>query len=221
VPDAPTFTWDPLGNWNAVKLLPGKVFQDSSLRKVRLWSAGDPISWVTGLYALIICLLLATPTFLFALQSSVDAKRAAEAQAAKAVAQAQAVTAQAARNAAQVQVLSARTSQIQALVGSISNGCSGGPHGVPPTSWGGLQSHGNNAVNELNEAKLALANGQTSDAVQKINSAQVALDALVNGLHQSCSGAAHGEDPTSYGNYLAIRDTIKGSLDELKRSLGS
>jgi hypothetical protein len=104
---------------------------------------------------------------------------------------------------------------------SISNGCSGGPHGVPPTAWVNLQPHGNNAVNALNEAKVALAKGQTSNALQQINSAQGELDALVDGLHQSCSGGAHGEDPTSYPAYLLIRTTVKGSLDELKRSLGS
>ena len=147
-PDAPKFTWDPLGNWEMVKVLPANEFQRSRLRKWRLWSLGDPVSWVTGLYALFICLLLATPTLLFALQSSVEATRAAEAanvaaaaQAAKAIAQAEVATAQAARDAARAQVLSGAISQIQTLMASMSQGCPGGAHGVPPVNWTGLQSH--------------------------------------------------------------------------------
>jgi hypothetical protein len=46
-PDAPKFTWDPLGNWQMVEALPAYHFQRSRLRKWRLWSPGDPISWVT------------------------------------------------------------------------------------------------------------------------------------------------------------------------------
>ncbi|HXW69825.1 MAG TPA: patatin-like phospholipase family protein [Methylocella sp.] len=217
--DAPKFTWDPLGNWEVVKGLRADEFQRSRLRKWRLWSPGDPISWITGFYALFICLLLATPTVLFALRSSIDAKRAAEAQAANAKAQALADTAKAARDAAQVQVLSAAILQTQTLMLSMNAGCSGGAHGMPPVNWNNLQPHGNSAVNALNEAKLALAKGQTSDAVQQISSAQGELEALVNGAHNNCSGG--GVDPVSYGNYQSIRDRVKASLDELKHSLGS
>jgi hypothetical protein len=185
-----------------VKVLPANEFQRSRLRKWRLWSLGDPVSWVTGLYALFICLLLATPTLLFALQSSVEATRAAEAanvaaaaQPAKAIAQAEVATAQAARDAARAQVLSGAISQIQTLMASMSQGFPGGAHGVPPVNWTGLQSHGNKAVNALNEAKLALARGQTWNAVQQISSAEGEFDALVNGLHNSCSGAPPGRIP--------------------------
>ena len=80
-PDAPKFTWNPLGNWETVKRLPASDFQKSRLRKWRLWSPDDPVSWVTGVYAVFICLLLATPTFFFALQSSVQAQKAVEARA--------------------------------------------------------------------------------------------------------------------------------------------
>ena len=57
-PDAPKFTWNPLGNWETVKGLPASDFQKSRLRKWRLWSPDDPVSWVTGVYAVFICLLL-------------------------------------------------------------------------------------------------------------------------------------------------------------------
>jgi uncharacterized protein YukE len=220
VPDAPRFTWDPLGNWEAVKKLPANHFQRSRLRKWRLWSLTDPISWITGLYALFICLLLATPTLLFALQSSIQAQIAAEATAATAKADAERATAHAQRAAAQTQVLSVIISQIQNLMVSMSQGCSGGASGVPPVNWQAKQQPGNAAVNALNEAKLALARGQTSDVVRQINSAKDALDALVNGLQRSCSGGASGENPVSYNAYLSVRNTLKGNLDELMRSLG-
>ena len=76
-------------------------------------------------------------------------------------------------------------------------------------------------MNALNEAKLSLAKRQTSEAAQQINSAQAELDALVNGLHNSCSGGPHGEDPTSFGNYLAVRARIQEGLTQLKGSLGN
>jgi predicted acylesterase/phospholipase RssA len=228
MPDAPRFTWDPLGNWEAVKKLPANHFQRSRLRKWRLLSPTDPISWITGLYALFICLLLATPTLLFALQSSIQAQIAVEATAAtakaeaeRAAAQAQKAVAQAQRAAAQTQVLSGIIYQIQNLMVSMSQGCSGGASGVPPLNWQARQQPGNAAVNALNEAKLALARGQTSDVVRQINSAKDALDALVNGLQRSCSGGASGENPVSYNAYSSVRNTLKGNLDELMRSLGS
>ncbi|MDJ0448817.1 patatin-like phospholipase family protein [Methylocystis sp. JR02] len=225
--DAPKFAWDPLGNWEVVKALPAIELQRSRLRKWRLWSGGDPISWITGFYALFICLLLATPTLLFALQSSVDAKRAAEAvdaaaaaEAAKAVAQAQAATAKVARDAAQAQVLSGTISRIQNLMVSLSQGCSGGPHGVPPVNWTDLQPHGNAAVNALTAAKVALAQGQTENVLQQIDSAERELVALVNGVHNNCSGGAHGEDPPGFNRYTSERDRLKETLDVLKLSLG-
>jgi Patatin-like phospholipase len=228
-PDVPQFTWDPLKNWNAVKGLPAKQFRLSTERRWRLWSPDDPVSWVTGLYAVFVCLLLATPTLVFALQSSIDAQKAAEAakatfaaRAAKDAAQAQAATAQAAKAAAQMQLLGAAVFQIQTLMASASSGCSGGPHGVPPEpGWPGLQAHGNNAVNALNEAKLSLARRQIPETAQQINSAQSELDALVNGLHKSCSGGSSGEDPTSYGDYQAARARIQEGLSQLKGALGN
>jgi predicted acylesterase/phospholipase RssA len=227
-PDAPKFTWDPLGNWEVVKGLSASVFQRSRLRKWRLWSLRDPVSWVTGLYGIFICLLLAAPTLLFALQSSLEAtnaakaqKAAAEAQAAKAIAQARVTTAQAARDAAQVQVLSVAISQIQTLMASMNLACPGGAHGVPPLNWTGLQSHGDKAVNALNEAKLALARGQQSDAARQISSAEGEFEALVSGLHNNCSGGSSGIDPVGYNAFTSTSAAVKGNLDELKRSLGS
>jgi predicted acylesterase/phospholipase RssA len=227
-PSARQFTWDPLRNWSAVQFIPAKELESSTERKWRIWSASDPVSWVTTLYAVFVCLLLATPTILLARQSSIDAERAAVAaqaeavaQVAKAVAQAQATAAQTARNAAQVQALAAAVFQIQTLMGSASKGCSGGPSGIPPEpGWPGLQVRGNNAVNALNEAKLSLARRQTAEAAQQINSGQAELDAFVNGLHNSCSGGSQGRDPTSYGDYRAVRDRIQEGLTQLKGSLG-
>jgi hypothetical protein len=193
-PEAPKFTWDPLGNWEVVKAMPANEFRRSRVRKWRLWSVGDPISWVTGLYTLSICLLLATPTLLFA-------QRSAEAI------------------IAQAEVLVAATTQTQNLIVSMSEGCSGGPHGVPPVNWGALQAHGNKAVNALNDAKLATTRGQTSVALQEISFAEGELDALVNGVHNACSGGANGEDPPGYNRYTSERASVKGKLDVLKTSL--
>jgi predicted acylesterase/phospholipase RssA len=228
-PNAPRFTWDPLKNWSRVKGLAAKELQVSFQRKWRLWSADDRVSWATAAYGVFVFLLLATPTVVLALQSSIATQRAAEAakaevaaRAAKDVAQAQAATAQAAKINAQMLVLGAAVSQIQGLMTSASTGCSGGPHGVPPEpGWPNLQPRGNNAVNSLNEAKLSLSRRQTSEALQQINSGQAELDAFVNGLHKSCSGGSSGEDPTSFGEYLKVRARIQDDLNQLKGSLAN
>jgi hypothetical protein len=129
------------------------------------------------------------------------------------------VAAQDANSAAQT-VLSNATSQIQNMVISMSQGCSGGAHGVPPVSWGALQPHGNSAVNALTAARLALSQGQTANAVQQINIAESELDTLLNGVHNSCSGGAHGEDPVGMSGYLAIKASVQGRLDTVKIFLG-
>jgi hypothetical protein len=122
---------------------------------------------------------------------------------------------------AQGQVLSAAILQIQTLMGWMSNACSGGAHGVPPVNWTALQAHGNKALNALNEAKLALARGQTIGAVQQISSAQGELDALVNDLRKSCPGGVSGVDPNGYNEVALARGAmLKRNLDELKHSLG-
>lgn len=139
---------------------------------------------------------------------------------AKADAQAQVATAQTGGDVAQGQVLSAAMLQIQKLLGPYGNACSGGAHGVPPANWTALQAYGNRALNALNEAKLALAKGQTSSAVQQISSAQGDLDALVNGLRKSCAGGDSGQDPIGYNEVASSSALLKKSLDELKRSLG-
>jgi predicted acylesterase/phospholipase RssA len=199
-PNPETFSWDPLRNWDAVKALSAEEFRAAKFRRWRLWSPADPISWFTGLYALFVCLLLAVPTILFALQSSADAQRAV---------------------VARQQVLTSAILQTQAIMASAGNGCSGGPSGVPPEpGWPNLQLRANNAVNALNDAKVLLANDLASDAVLKINSAESELDAFVNGLHQSCSGGAHGLDPNGYASYQNTRAAVKQSLEDLKRSLG-
>lgn len=102
---------------------------------------------------------------------------------------------------------------------SMSAGCSGGRSGVPPVNWGSLQASGNSAVNAFNAAKLAVAKGEPSIAVQQISSGVGALDGLVNGARNNCSGGASGVDPVSYGNYLALRDTIKAKLEVVRELL--
>jgi hypothetical protein len=102
---------------------------------------------------------------------------------------------------------------------SMSQGCSGGAHGVPPVNWGSLQAHGNSAVNALNAIKLALANDQTADAKRHVDSARDELDALVNGAHNSCSGGRSGEDPVYYGSYQTVRAAVRAKLDVISELL--
>jgi hypothetical protein len=129
------------------------------------------------------------------------------------------VAAQDANSGAQT-VLSQATSQIQNMVISISEGCSGGPHGVPPVNWAQLQPRGNSAVNALTAARLALSQGQTANALQQINIAQGELDALLNGVRGNCSGGAHGQDPVGMSGYLATKASVQGRLDTVKIFLG-
>jgi predicted acylesterase/phospholipase RssA len=210
--DAPKFSWDPLGNWDVVRVLPANEFQRSRLRKWRLWSLSDPISWITGLYALFICLLLLSPTLLFAVHSSVQTQRAVEAtQRAKEATTAAAI--------AQIGILTDAMSQTQNLMESISQGCPGGAHGVPPVNWASLQQPGNMALNALNEARLALVRNYTMRAKEQIIFAQGQLEALVNGVHNDCSGGASGQDPVAYKAYTASIAELKERLDLLMRSL--
>jgi hypothetical protein len=135
------------------------------------------------------------------------------------------VAAQDANRAAQT-VLSAARSQIQNMVISMSEGCSGGAHGVPPVSWAQLQPHANSAVNALNDAVLALSQGQAlsqsqkENALQQINIAQGELDALLNGVRGNCSGGAHGVDPVGMSAYLATKAAVQARLDTVKIFLG-
>src|SRR5262249_9752851 len=85
-------------------------------------------------------------------------------------------------------VLSDVISETQNMMVSMSQGCSGGAHGVPPVNWDSLQTHGNSAVTALYAIKLALANNQTADARRQVDSAGNELDELVNGAHNNCSG---------------------------------
>jgi hypothetical protein len=117
-------------------------------------------------------------------------------------------------------LLGQATSQIQNMIISMSGGCSGGAHGVPPVNWAQLQPHGDSAVNALTAAKLALAQGQTAKALQQINTAESELDALVDGVHGNCSGGAHGQDPVGMGGFLAIRAVVQGRLNDVRSFLG-
>jgi hypothetical protein len=113
-------------------------------------------------------------------------------------------------------VLSQATSQIQSMVISMSEGCSGGPHGVPPVSWAQLQPHGNSAVNALSAASVDLANKDKEKALQQINIAEGELDSLLNGVRGNCSGGAHGIDPVGISAYLATKAAVQGRLDDVK-----
>jgi hypothetical protein len=69
-------------------------------------------------------------------------------------------------------ILAEAIPQIQGLMTSMSQGCSGGSNGVPPVNWGGLQGQGNAAVNAFQNARVALARGDRATAVQQINAGQ-------------------------------------------------
>jgi hypothetical protein len=117
------------------------------------------------------------------------------------------------------QILGEAIPALQNQMVSMSQGCSGGSNGVPPLNWGALQGHGNAAVNAFSAARISLATNQTSNAVQQINFGLGELDVLVNGLNGNCSGGAHGEDPVSYGNYVAARNNLKSQLQTAIRFL--
>jgi hypothetical protein len=85
--------------------------------------------------------------------------------------------------------------QLQNTMASISQGCSGGPSGEPPLNWQDRQKPGNSAVQAFSAARAALATGQTSVAVQLINSGLSRWDTLINSLAKSCSGARTGRIP--------------------------
>lgn len=129
------------------------------------------------------------------------------------------VAAQNANRPAQTVVSNAK-SQIQDMVISMSQGCSGGAHGVPPLNWAALQPHANSAVNALDAAVTALSHDLKADALRQINIAEGELDALLNGVHNNCSGGAHGEDPVGMSGYLAIKASVQGRLDTVKIFLG-
>ena len=117
-------------------------------------------------------------------------------------------------------VLSQARSEIQKMVISMSEGCSGGARGVPPVNWAQLQPHANSAVNALDDAVTALSHDQKPNALQQINIAESELDKLLNGVRGNCSGGAHGEDPVGMSGYLAIKASVRGRLDTLKIFLG-
>jgi hypothetical protein len=123
-------------------------------------------------------------------------------------------------NAVAMKKLDDATSRLQNMVISMSMGCGGGPHGVPPVNWGNLQPHGNAAVNSLTAAHVSLAQSKTADALQQISAAEPELDALVNGIHNNCSGGCCGIDPTYFASYLATRDVVKQELGDVRDFLG-
>jgi hypothetical protein len=110
-------------------------------------------------------------------------------------------------------VLNDAISQTQNMVVSMSQGCSGGAHGVPPVNWSGLQENANLAIDALKGVKSALTSGQTTEARQQLQFAGKKLDVLVNGVHNNCSGGASGVDPVYYDRYQAIRAAVRAKLD--------
>jgi hypothetical protein len=113
-------------------------------------------------------------------------------------------------------VLSQAKSQIQSMVISMSEGCSGGAHGVPPVSWLALQPHGDSAVNALSDASVDLADKDKAKALQHINIAEGELESLLNGVRGNCSGGAHGIDPVGISGYLATKAAVQGRLHDVK-----
>jgi hypothetical protein len=116
------------------------------------------------------------------------------------------------------QILEKAIPTIHQQMTSMSQGCSGGSNGVPPVSWGALQGHGNTAIDAFSNARIELtkeiASGsdQTDPAKQQINSGLGEYDAMINGLHNSCSGGCCGTDPVSYGAYVQFRNDLKTRL---------
>jgi hypothetical protein len=117
-------------------------------------------------------------------------------------------------------VLTQAMSQIQDMVISMSEGCSGGAHGLPPVNWKQLQPRSNAAVNALAAANSALLQSDKVNALNQINIAQGELDALLNGVRGNCSGGAHGQDPVGMSGYLATKASVQGRLDTVKILLG-
>ena len=64
-----------------------------------------------------------------------------------------------------IKILGEAIPQLQNTMASMSQGCSGGPNGVPPLNWSGRQAPGNEAVKTLGDARTALAAAQTLDDV--------------------------------------------------------
>jgi hypothetical protein len=124
-----------------------------------------------------------------------------------------------------LQILGEAIPQLQNQMASMSQGCSGGPSGVPPLNWSSRQAPGNSAVNTLSNARTALAAAQASDAgamqpiKQQINSGLSQWDTLISSLDRSCSGGSGGENPVGYGSYLQFRDRLKTELQTAMRFL--
>jgi hypothetical protein len=122
-----------------------------------------------------------------------------------------------------IKILGEAIPQLLNTMSSISQGCGGGPNGVPPLNWQGRQAPGNSAVKTLGDARVALAAAQASDAnaiqqvKQQINAGLGQWDALINSLASSCSGGSGGENPTNYGNYVQFRNDLKMQLQTSMR----
>jgi hypothetical protein len=99
-------------------------------------------------------------------------------------------------------VLDDAISQIQTMVNSMREGCSGGARGLPPVNWGGLQKKGDEALLALREVQSAVTSTppRTDDAIKQLRNAEGALDELVNGVHNMCSGERVGWIPYIMAN---------------------
>ncbi|MCC8977575.1 hypothetical protein [Bradyrhizobium acaciae] len=110
------------------------------------------------------------------------------------------------------EILDQAIPELQKQMASMSQGCSGGDHGVPPENWQARQAPGNSAIQAFSAARAALGEGRIPDTKQQIISALTQWDTLINSLALSCSGGEHGRDPDNYGNYLRFRDLLKERL---------
>jgi hypothetical protein len=112
-------------------------------------------------------------------------------------------------------------SQTQNLMTSISQGCPGGPSGLPPVNWGELKGAGDQVVNQLYDVRLALvsAESEVPHAMQQIRTIRISLDAIVSRIHNSCAGGANGVDPIPFNQYSHTIDFMKSQLDLLQTRL--
>jgi hypothetical protein len=117
------------------------------------------------------------------------------------------------------EILDEAIPQLQNTMASISQGCPGGPHGVPPLNWGGRQAPGNSAVQAFSAARAALGEGRITDTRQQIETGLSQWDALIASLSRSCSGGSGGVHPTNYGNYVRFKDSLNERLQTAMRFL--
>jgi hypothetical protein len=109
--------------------------------------------------------------------------------------------------------------QVQGVMQSMSLGCSGGPGGQPLVNSGALQTQGNMGLNALQNARVALANGDIATVVQQIGAGEAGVDNMINGAHNNCSGGCCGVDPAGFGGWQSTWGNLRGPLEGARRFL--